>query len=228
MAREPQVDFTPPIIVVDEPFQVLWEEQDPLSLFLRFFGGLESLEAVSVATNARAERDFSASIQAPNPRPWKPVQPTELLHYLGVLFYMANHYEANRKAYWDTSEEGPGHHLGQYVAETRWDQIHRFWSFNKTPTTPDDPWYTAVEPIASIIRTNCQNAVKASLWIAVDEAMVLFTGRAKHTVQMLSKPIPEGYKVWVLGIKKGYIWSWRWYSKADGPELISKSSRFYS
>ena len=97
LAAEPQVNFTPPIQVTSEPFQIQWIERDPLSLFLRLFGGFECLGLVCAATNARAESQVSTG---PEARPWIPVQPIELLRWLGLLFYMANHIEASRKAYW--------------------------------------------------------------------------------------------------------------------------------
>ena len=77
LASEPQVDFTPPIQVESEPFQLQWIEREPLSLFLRFFGGLESLEIVCAATNSRAESEVPAT---PHPRPWSPIHVTKLLY----------------------------------------------------------------------------------------------------------------------------------------------------
>ena len=56
LAREPQVDYTPPIDVQNEPFKVLCDERDPLGLFMRFFGGFECLALVCEATNKYAER----------------------------------------------------------------------------------------------------------------------------------------------------------------------------
>jgi hypothetical protein len=55
--------------------------------------------------------------------------------------------------------------------------------------------------------------------------MASFTGRSKHKVNLPLKPTPEGYKIWVLALQRGYIWSWRWHSRIDGPEAIGKTSR---
>ena len=225
LANEPYAPFTPSIQVINECFQVLLKAQDPLSLFLTFFGGFESLSVVCAATNAHAEKRASADNSAPNARLWTTLRPIELLHWLGGLFYMANHTERNRKAYWERSELGNAHQLGQIMTEVRWDQIHRYLTFNPQPRTQNDPWFSRVEPIASTIRQNCQNAVKASTWIAVDEAMAGYVGRTKHTVNLPSKPTPKGYKIWVLALQHGYSYSWRWHSRIDGPERIGKVSR---
>jgi hypothetical protein len=63
---------------------------------------------VRKATNARAETQYSATIQTPHLRPWSPVHPTEVLYWLSVLFYMANHTERSREAYWQESEDERG------------------------------------------------------------------------------------------------------------------------
>jgi len=89
------------------------------------------------------------------------------------------------------------------MPKTRWEQIHRFLTFNRAKDPTKGPWFASVEPVASIIRGNCQAAVTASTWIAVDEAMAAFTGRSRHKVNLPGKPIPEGYKIWVLGLQGG-------------------------
>jgi hypothetical protein len=91
------------------------------------------------------------------------------------------------------------------MAQQRWNQIHRFLSFStqRTPQ-PGDPWWYKIEPINSIIRTNCHSAITPSTWLAIDESMVPFTGRSVHTVKLPGKPISEGYKAWVLGASGGY------------------------
>jgi hypothetical protein len=55
LAAEPQPNFIPPIPVENEPFQIQWIEQEPITLFLQFFGGFASLEIVCAAANVRAE-----------------------------------------------------------------------------------------------------------------------------------------------------------------------------
>lgn len=165
LATEPQVDFIPPIQVASEPFDIRWIECDPLSLFLRFFGGFTCLEIVCAATNVRAESQASTNPQA---RPWNPVQPIDLLRWLGLLFHMANHIEHNRQVYWQVSERGTGHNLGRWMSRIRWDQIHRFLTFNNASTNQKDSFWAPVEPVASLIRANCQNVVKPSTWVAVD------------------------------------------------------------
>ena len=72
-------------------------------------------------------------IQTPYSRPWTPVQPIDILRWLGILFDMANHIEPNRQAYWQVLEYGTTHHPGRYMSRVRWEQIHRYLTFNISP-----------------------------------------------------------------------------------------------
>lgn len=225
LANEPHAPFTPSIRVGNELYNVLIEARDPLSLFMYFFGGFEALSVVCTATNADAEKCVAGQKSDETPRRWTTLRPIELLHWLGGLFYMVNHTEPNRKAYWERSELRNAHQISQIMTETRWDQIHRFLTFNPQPRRQNDPSFNRVEPIASKIGRDCQNAVKASTWIAVDEAMAGYAGRTKDLVNLPSKPTPKGYKIWVLALQHGYVYSWRWHSRVYGPEGIGKGSR---
>lgn len=139
---------------------------------------------------------------------------------------MANHIERNRSDYWGVLLGENTHGLGRQMSKNRWEQIHRHLTFNALPTNQKTPWWAPIEPIASRVREACKSAVKPSKWVAVDEAMVAFTGRSKHVVNLPSKPIPKGFKVWVLGAKHGYTWSWRWHSKVEGPESTDRRRWF--
>jgi hypothetical protein len=52
--------------------------------------------------------------------------------------------------------------------------------------------------------------------------MIAYRGRSFHKVKLPSKPIKEGYKVWVLG-DSGYVYDWLWHSRTDGPEGIPEN-----
>ena len=47
--------------------------------------------------------------------------------------------------------------------------------------------------------------------------MIPYDGHSKHTVTLKRKPIPMGFKVWVLAYE-GYINDWLYRSAAEGPE----------
>jgi hypothetical protein len=63
--------------------------------------------------------------------------------------------------------------------------------------------------------------VSLALWtpatnIAIDEAMLRFLGRAIETLKIPSKPISEGFKLWVVA-QKGYFLQWLFHMPGKGP-----------
>ncbi|KAK2005206.1 hypothetical protein LZ32DRAFT_503133, partial [Colletotrichum eremochloae] len=52
--------------------------------------------------------------------------------------------------------------------------------------------------------------------LTVDEAMVRFTGRSLETTTIPTKPIPTGYKIWMLA-QAGYCLRWLWHVHGKGP-----------
>lgn len=50
---------------------------------------------------------------------------------------------------------------------------------------------------------------------SIDEAMVPFSGKSKVIVRMPYKPIPIGFKVWVMA-QQGYFLQWNWHERGNG------------
>ena len=80
-----------------------------------------------------------------------------------------------------------------------------------------------LEPVATHIRTTCKKLWHLGTHVAIDEAMIAYRGRTLHTIKIKNKPISEGYKVWVLA-EAGYVWTWLWHSKVEGPKKLPKES----
>jgi hypothetical protein len=146
---------------------------------------------------------------------------SDLLHYISCLFYMGMHREILRDDYWSSSSR-----LASVMSKTRFDQLHRYLHIrdkHKEPQTAQEGFYWKVEPIATIIRKNCQQNWLPATHISIDEAMLPFSGRSEDTVGIKNKPIKEGFKVWVLA-DHGYVYNWLWFSghKDRGTEIIGK------
>ena len=203
LIHQKQPQFEPPIRTLPLSFKVLIKEREPIDLFLRLFGWI-SLSTLVEQTNKRAAREMAnAKCEASSPRPWWPILRGEMLRWIGILFYMGRHKEECRTVYWNLST----HNLGRFMTEQRWDQIHRFLCVRDQPTSPGAPFWAKLEPIASNIRRNCGEAIDPSFWVAIDEAMIAFRGRSSDKVKLRTKPISEGFKVWMLACK-GYCYSW--------------------
>ncbi|KZL87254.1 tubulin beta [Colletotrichum incanum] len=55
--------------------------------------------------------------------------------------------------------------------------------------------------------------------LTVDEAMVRFEGRSLETTTIPTKPIPTGYKIWILA-QSGYCIRWLWHVHGKGPYAL--------
>jgi len=200
----PIVEYSPPCYVPMTPIQQLWPERDPYSLFIRFLGEA-SIAAILAATNAYAASKMHPSQEYA--RKWEPLIRGEFLCWLGLLFYMSNHTMTRRDEYWSVS----GGILREFMSKNRWEQIHRFLTFNPNLQAGEGPgssFFDKLEPVSSMIRMSCRQAALPSPWLTVDEAMVAFRGRSIHIVKIQGKPISEGYKVWALSCRGGYIVDW--------------------
>ncbi|KAK7434448.1 AC transposable element-derived protein 4 [Colletotrichum acutatum] len=60
--------------------------------------------------------------------------------------------------------------------------------------------------------------------LTVDEAMVRFTGRSLETTTIPTKPIPTGYKIWILA-QSGCCIRWLWHVHGKGPYALVPQAR---
>ena len=195
----------------------------PLQLFLLLLGE-ETLLAIVLATNAYAAQVMSdpVHLEFEHARSWHAITRNELIVWLGTLFFMGRHPEHNREYHWS---ETPGMGRLKYVmSKGRWEQIHRFFKLNPTHSERQSGqlWWYKVDPLLTTVRQNIKEAVSPASWLAVDELMVPFQGRSKHSIKIKGKPIKEGFKMWCLGFK-GYIWSFSFHLKHEDDEGMPPS-----
>ena len=114
--------------------------------------------------------------------------------------------------------------LRHVMSKTRWEQIHRFFKLNPrgSERQTGQPWWYKVDPLLTTVRQNIKEAVVPASWLAVDELMIPFQGRTKHSIKIRGKPIKEGFKMWCLGFG-GYIWSFAFHSGHENDEGIPPS-----
>ncbi len=120
--------------------------------------------------------------------------------------------------YWETRETNPGasqHLMTKYMSRNRFQALYRrfcIWDTTDTYTTVFDKvkrWSLHIQNTATRLWKPASN-------VSIDEAMVRYTGRSKDTVHIPSKPIPIGYKIWVVA-NAGYFLRWSFHTKGDGP-----------
>ena len=188
---------------------------DAYSIFGLFFTD-EVLERLVKHTNDYAAR-HEAEIQEnrpPHARPWFSTTVKELRAFLATYIYMGVTEEAPIEAYWNTDPaKGAIHPLvSRHISEVRWQQIDRF--FRISSYTPNGNTFEKVDELSEHLRTRFKLYWEAGTHLTVDETMQRFLGRSDATVNIPSKPVPEGFKIWVLA-NAGYVLDWLYHAKGE-------------
>ena len=92
--------------------------------------------------------------------------------------------------------------------------LQLFWNLHlSTPTpSPGTPRSAKVQPLLDLLCPRFELVFKMDKFVAVDEAIVAFTGRIFFRQYMRGKPHPYGIKAFVLADSKtGYVYRLRLY-----------------
>ena len=208
------IDNHNPTYLVEDRFR-----DDPLALFSLFFTD-EILEALSTNSNAHATRKRLQETSE-NPTPWHETTPDEIRAFLACHIYFGLHKEASISSYWTLKYSKPTHQIiHNHISRTRYKQIERYFHISP-PCDQYQEVFEKLEPLNSHILDVCKALYTPGTHVAVDEAMTKWTGRSKHTIELPDKPIPKGYKIWVLAYK-GYAYHWLFHTKykRQGPLLL--------
>ena len=105
--------------------------------------------------------------------------------------------------YWTTSRKKGVDYFAvrENISEDRWQQIDSKLQV-LTPKIPGDKAkespFDKIATLSDTLRDRFRLYWKSGTRLAVDETIVRFTGRAFETVNIPSKPTPEGFKVWAV------------------------------
>lgn len=187
-------------------------------IFSLFFSE-EVLETIAKHTNEYAAYHRQVD-EYTRPRPWKDTTPKELMAYITTYIWMGLHPKHDVAEYWNTdADEGPIHKpVRKHIRLVRWQQLDRFLHISKPKqgnTRKESP-FDKLEPLNEILRIAVKKYWNPTTDITVDEAIQRFIGRAKETVNIPSKPTPEGFKIWVLANAR-YILDWLFHARGLGP-----------
>lgn len=161
---------------------------------------------------------IQASTASPKERPWYPLERHELLAFIAVNVYRGLHKEREISDYLSVQDGMPDHRpVREAISKRRYEQIERFLCVfdPSSQELQHSPPYNKVKQLSDILIKTSQRVFSPSTHLAVDEAMEKSTGRSHHTVQLPSKPIPVGFKHWVLAYK-GYALSWLFHTAHNG------------
>ena len=135
------------------------EPKNILDLFLT----TSLLKTMTTNTNSYAAIKRAGKEPSEDPatgRVWKEVTPDELAAWIGIVVYMGVHSSSATRDYWKHDGLNPIHPICDYMSQTRFEQIKRY--FHVAP--PDAPlndsttgkrlWHSKVDPRSN----NCEQA----------------------------------------------------------------------
>lgn len=195
---------------------------DPLSIFDQFWDNIILSKLVD-ATNAYAKEKGATRQQ------WRHnTTIAESRVFLGITIIMGVVRVPNIRRYWTfglLGKKGHGVSLegGKSIGIRRYCEIRRFLHISMPQDTANlsrKDWWKKMEPLSSHLRQRSKDLFQPSTHVSVDEMMIPFTGRSRHTVKIPSKPIPVGYKIFAL-CDRGYTLDWMFTSRTESvAELI--------
>ena len=188
----------------------------PLLVFKLFFSDW-IFELLARNTNSYAQ---SKGAGGKGSRSWRPVTAAELRIWIGLLIYMSVFNQSRTEEYWYQRSAWPRHPITRYMGFTRFEQIKRFFHVSLF-TGVRETILERLEPLASLLQEAFQKVVTPATAVAIDEMIIRFTGRAKETIMMRGKPVPEGFYVLAL-CDGGYCWSWLVTSDKESSDEVKK------
>ena len=147
---------------------------------LNEFISIEQFAIMAKHTNA-----YAVFQKAPR---WKNTTVDELRIFMALLIFMGIYSFPAVVDYWKKDFEL---RIMKYMSLKRFQQIKRYFHVAALPKEGEEEplWWMKVEPLASFIRSKCQELLVPSTQVAIDEMMVQFSGRSCHTVKMPNKPM---------------------------------------
>ena len=197
---EISLDYQPVSINQRKAKSLAPSKATPLQLF-RLFITPRHCRLIAKHTNHKAQ-DLKGEIK--HTRPWQDTTASEIEVFLGALLFMGLDRLNCVEDYWsqrdDKSITMP---IQNVMPEVRFQQIKRFLKLNDGRAEPPNlgkgpDWWKKLEPLATDIRKASLRYYQSSHQVSIDEQLIGFKGRSRHTMTINNKTEKRGIKVYSL------------------------------
>ena len=153
---------------------------------------------------------------------WEEVSTDELKAYLGFCILMGINQLPALNDYWSSDHTLRYSPIANKISRDRFREISRYLYFadNSTLAPKGSPGYDRLGKVRPVMITwskQFADLYQTNKEVAVDEAMIKFTGRSAVKQYMPMKPIKQRIKVWVLGDShNGYFHTFQVYTGKEG------------
>ena len=192
--------------------------------YFRLFLTVTHCHLIAKHTNIKARLDIEAYNATPNrkthPRAWRDVTGDEIDVWIGILIAMGSTPLASTEIYWTRyTDIGKDLEIARAMSLKRWQQIKRYLKINDPRNRKDQDsygqfWPSKVDPILTDILEASRHYLQPGRDIAIDEQLIGFRGRSRHTLTIPSKKAGTGFKCYCL-CNDNYLLNLYWTSKKE-------------
>ena len=176
------------------------DSNSPIDLYNLFITSRHR-ELIAKHTNIKANKELQEKSKE-NRRPWYDTNEAEIGVFLGILLLMGLDHSPAIENYWTNDLNKPIYIAIQRVMSLRrFQQIKRFLKISNPLNEPDSSgpdWWKKLEPLVTEFQKASQEYYRPGPHVSVDEQLILFKGRSKHTMQMVAKEAGQGFKIYSL------------------------------
>jgi hypothetical protein len=133
---------------------------------------------------------------------WYDVTENELRAYFGIHIFMGINELLRYKDYWSKDRFIGNEGIKSVMTSKRYEKITGYFHVSDRATEQgrnDDAYdkLCKVRPVINMAKERFSNSYKPHKHIAIDEAMIKWTGRLSFKQYLPAKPIKRGIKVWM-------------------------------
>ena len=152
--------------------------------------------------NLRADMKLRKISKEKRRRPWHDTNEWEMRVFLSLILLMSLDHSSIIESYWHTSFIKSLYATIQKIMSiNRFQQIKRYFKMTDSIDESDsyDPdWWKKLKPLATDIQEISQKYYVPETHVSIDEQLILFKGRSRHTLKMIAKVVGEGFKIYSL------------------------------
>lgn len=192
-----------PVDYRDPTVELPWVDPSPYQLFSIFITP-QMLELIATFTNIKADRWWRdpTKKKSHSTRPWEDTDGAEIGAWIGVRLLMGLEKAPTYQSYWNTNYTGAIYIAIQgAMTVRRFEQIRRFLKINDPREEPENigaesDFWQKVEPFVEGFREGCLKYYRPGSHVSVDEFLVKYKGRSRHTMNIAAKAGGKGFKIY--------------------------------
>ena len=192
-----------PVEYRDPTVELPWEDPTPYELFSIFITP-HMLDQVALFTNIKADRWWRdpSKPKKKHTRPWEDTDGAEIGAWIGVRLLMGLERAATYQKYWNTTYTGAIYVAIQgAMTVVRFEQIRRFLKLNDPRSEPQEVGYQKdfwqkIGPFVQGFREASLKYYTPGSHVSIDEFLVKFKGRSRHTMNIAAKAGGKGFKIY--------------------------------